>query len=1024
MSLQHSLRRRPARARDSVPRRSWMVRIDQPPRVPAEAIARPRLRDALEQRFEVSLTLVVGGAGVGKTTLLAQCLTDQPDRVDIWLSAVEADDPERLVARALLALGRPHEVAEADRVAEAMVSMAPRQVCLIVDDAHRLPDPSVLTDLVDRLPRNGHVLVGSRRRPGMDLARLAAAGELLELDQSDLLFTDGEVREIARLRRVDISRLGEAAGWPAFVELATRGEGARGRAYLEEEALARIDPERALDVARFGFVGGGDDEVARAVTGLGLDELLHGLPLVIGDLRSEARPHDLWMEVLDDQLDAEDRRSAAEAAARVLASRGDLDAAIELTARVASHEAFLGYVRTACLSILDGGLRPDRLAKWTAQVPQELRNRGVAQLVRGLLERERDPYDPICWEAFEAAATAFESEADPEGEIASLAQLGYLAQWVDRGDHLVVLMARMGELSAAGVAAAEPFLRFGEAWLHFAGGDADAQLKAVEPIDPDAVPYAWRLIREYLRANAVMALGRPEEALSLIPTMLRDRKAPLPGALTIEDQIEWLAGRPEIVLARGVTGAGADFGSRDRFMAGVWGAQMYSYAGRRDEALTALEAARAAAGPEPGPIIEFQLMALSALPDLAIGEEQRPAQVLRDLIGRVPLQTPMMKSFLLRYLTIPYVLLPESRAFWNETPLGPCYAAGRSFAEVLVAHRDDGNLGPARVMRWPAPGVAASMLPLPWLVEFALIGGAAGVPDSRPIAAWACEHWGPPAREALRRWSAADGDLSEVAAQWLVEIPMPPEQPARVSLLGSMQLHHGGTASTQAAWRRERVRSLLLFLILHGPAARDSVADALWPDLDPAKADKNLRTTLNYLHQALEPMRSAREAPWYVRNEQGMLSVHPSLTVDLRSVDRLLDEAVTLDRAGSSTAALDLLMTALPLWRGELASGEADHGWADLERTRLRSRLVRGAARAGDLLVAQGRAEEAIAVCHRAIEADRWFEPAYGALARAYLQLDDVTSARRTVTAAEAALGEIGVELSLELRRLVPGSAR
>ena len=145
-----------------------MVSIDQPPRAPTETIARPRLRDALEQRFEVSLTLVVGGGGVGKTTLLAQCLTDQPDRVDVWLSAVEADDPERLLARALLALGRSDEAAEVDRVAEAMVSMAPRQVCLIVDDAHRLPDPSVLAELVDRLPRNGHLLVGSRRQPALD----------------------------------------------------------------------------------------------------------------------------------------------------------------------------------------------------------------------------------------------------------------------------------------------------------------------------------------------------------------------------------------------------------------------------------------------------------------------------------------------------------------------------------------------------------------------------------------------------------------------------------------------------------------------------------------------------------------------------------------------------------------------------------------------------------------------------------------------------------------------------------------
>lgn len=1001
------------------PGRRVMVRVDQPPRVPTGAITRRRLLDRLEGRFDVPLTIVVGGGGIGKTTLLAQALTDQPDRVDVWLTAVEADDRDRLYARLLNGLGRTESAIEMDQITEAVMAMAPRQVCLVIDDAHRLPDHEPLAELIEALPRNGHLLVGSRRRPSLSLARLDAAGLLLEIDQTELLFTDDELVEIARNRRIDVDVLEGAAGWPAFVELASRGEGARGRRYLEEEAVAGLDPERLLALAAFAFVGGGDDEMALAVTGVGLEDLLHGLPLVIGDPKVDARPHDLWLELLADRLAPADRSRAAVAAAAVLRDRGDLDSAIEMVARVGAADEFESLVREACLTILDGGLRPERLARWASQIPEGREESGVAHLVRGLLEREREPGSDQCWAELEAAAAAFGTAGDSEAEIAAMAQLGYLSQILGRDDHLIVLLARMGELAADGVSAAQPFLAFGESWMHFAAGDPAAQLAAVEHIDDHRIPYAWRLIRSYLRANALMNLGRPAEALEIVPAAMRDRSMPIPGALTLEDRARWASGHPEVINERGIVGLSADYGSRDRYIGGTWGTAAYCYAGRREDSLAALEVARQAAGPDPGPIVELQLLGLSWMPDLAVGLEERPAEILRELFAIVPLETPVVKTQLLSHVALVYVLLPETRSFWDETALGPAAAVARSVGQALVAHRESGDLGPIRMLRWPEPGIAASVLPVPWLIEFALIGGVAGVPAARDTAAWACEHWGAPAREALRRHAEADGDLGEMASTWLVEVPMPPDVPVSVSLLGSMTLHHDGRPSSHPAWRRERVRALLLYLVLHGPASRDRVAYSLWPDLPAQKADKNLRTTLSYLHQVLEPMRGARDAPWFVRNELGMLSLHKSLAVDLWEFDSLLDEAAALEQQGASTRALDRYLEAIPRWRGDLAAGEADHSWADLERTRLRSRLVRAAGRAGDLLVAGGRADAAIAVCHLAIEADRWFEPAYATLARAYVDLDDLTSARATVTTAASALAEIGQDPSDELTRLL-----
>jgi DNA-binding SARP family transcriptional activator len=408
--------------------------------------------------------------------------------------------------------------------------------------------------------------------------------------------------------------------------------------------------------------------------------------------------------------------------------------------------------------------------------------------------------------------------------------------------------------------------------------------------------------------------------------------------------------------------------------------------------------------------VALQLEALSVVPDVVRGDEDRAAATLRHIFSVAPLGEPAVRGTFAAHVALVYVLVGESRQFWDEAELGPALATARSVARVLVAHRERGDLAPLRLLAWPSPGQLAAILPVPWLVELALAGATVGAPAARSTAGWAVERWGGPAREALRSHAEGDGDLAASAATLLSELPMTPDEPVQIFVLGPMALRHGGHPPSSAHWRRERVRALLLYLVLHGPTSRERLCDELWPGLDARKADKNLRTTLSYLHQVLEPTRAAGDASWYVRDEHGLLGLHHSADVDLWAFDRDLRVAADLEREGSPLRALDPYLEALSRWRGELASGDADHPWADLERTRVRSRLVRAAVRAADLLVATGHPEGAIEACHVAVDVDHWHEPAYRTLARAYLELGDVTAARATVRAAQAALAEIDLD--------------
>ncbi|MEO1057094.1 MAG: BTAD domain-containing putative transcriptional regulator, partial [Actinomycetota bacterium] len=190
------------------------------------------------------------------------------------------------------------------------------------------------------------------------------------------------------------------------------------------------------------------------------------------------------------------------------------------------------------------------------------------------------------------------------------------------------------------------------------------------------------------------------------------------------------------------------------------------------------------------------------------------------------------------------------------------------------------------------------------------------------------------------------------------------------------------------------------------PATREQATAALWPDLPPERGPKNLRTTLNYVHDVLEPQRDSGDATWFVRIDGHRIRLHDSLDVDLWRFGDLLDQADAAERAGHPRDALPLLVEATALWGGDLAA-DLDYEWLELERIHARSRFVRASCRAAELYVATDSPGEAIEVITPALNADPYHEPSYRALATAYAELGDITSSRAVLRRAEAVLADV-----------------
>ncbi len=222
------------------------------PRQRREVVLRRRLTDLLLRGSQGPVTLVSAPAGFGKTTLLASWFATAPstpddDHVVAWVTLDERDrEATSFWTYVLLALDRavPGSGAAAltllqsgqatvETVLAGVVnelSVSSGEVTVVLDDYHLADGVDVatgMTFLVDHLPPQLRLAIGTRADPALPLSRLRARGELVEIRASDLRFTVQEVAGYLNdlngfdLTAADIAALETCTeGWVAALQLA------------------------------------------------------------------------------------------------------------------------------------------------------------------------------------------------------------------------------------------------------------------------------------------------------------------------------------------------------------------------------------------------------------------------------------------------------------------------------------------------------------------------------------------------------------------------------------------------------------------------------------------------------------------------------------------------------------------------------------------------------------------------------------------------------------------------------------
>lgn len=996
----------------------------------------------MQQRWTVPVVALVAGPGFGKTVLLRQAIAEgslAPSGIDVWHVCTPADADASALGEALADFLRAvvPGAGMVDPSAEGIVTAMARSdvpVGLLLDDVQQMPRGSsgaaLLEQVIAGLPAHGHVVIATRSNGPIPLARLAATGTVHVLGEADLRFSVEEVAELSARAERSSAEASHLGAWPALVALTLDGHPELVERYLDEEVVGPLAPaERATLVTVVGL-GGADDPLLAEISpgAVALSALASRVPRVEpdGDWFTAGAP---WPSLASIRLDPAALRELRSRAIVALAERNEHDRAIQLAFANGEWPATAALLLDACAA---GHYRhgPERIAEWLERIPPEHRGEPIAALLDGLRVKVSGAAAEVVDGRLADAITGFRSRGEVDGEMTALATLGH-AIWT-RQDYagLAALFPRVLELEAAGSARAAAFAGLARAAMANAMGDDLAVLDHLQTVDGHLLGDDWVAVGEWFQSGALLMLGRPDEAL---PHARRAAARAGPGfaaARSVVPVVLWCSGRLDDLLAQNFEGSTAAIAVLDDPM--TRRDEVISRAFRRfGKSLFGVDVDPADAGPpitDASDVVQAATVAgADVLVAIAAGDEAVAAERLEVLVASSDFTLVALERALRLFVGWCYVVAPVAlRAQWDATDLGPSHVLRRQLARRFRAQRAEGPTALDPDDRWPGPGPCVAALGDRWSTELAVAGLAVGHPDARPLLDALGELLGERTRRCLHDLADhAHPDARRAATRYLAERPFPPRLPVDVRVLGPLELRRGGALVDEAPWRRERVRSLFLYLLEHGSASREQLADQLWPGLDERSAANNLRVTLSYLLGVLEPDRAAGDASWFVRSEGNLLRLvgDSHLTVDRRTFEMHLDRAAASAQDGAHSLELEALEVALGLWRGEPFVELPFEEWAELARVRLRQRYVEAALRAAELHAASGDRHATVRCARAALAIEPWSEQAYRMLIASSLAAGDRATAIRLLEECRRMLADLGLAPTPETLEVADGLA-
>ncbi|MBP6899977.1 MAG: AAA family ATPase [Burkholderiaceae bacterium] len=433
---------------------------------------------------DCQVLLVQAPAGFGKTTLLAQLaglLGQRPDCHLAWLTLDSDDsDANRLMAALLSALrqlplewtvdadsllGQVHDDGPAARSAlvpvhNALASYGGERAWLVIDDLHRVTDAAalrLLDLLLDRLPPEVGVLLGSRTEPALSLARWRVRGQLAEVMAQDLQFGLADAQALLSARGLDNcpvdwlnTALARTNGWAAGLQLlagaragrdslgpmppGAQAIGTTAHRHLFEFFASEVLAELPLDLRQFvlqcSVLAELSPALCEAVTGRSdsrrvLEALYrrHLFLSALDDALPVLRFHDLFLDFLRSELQRQAPEQLALLHARAAQAEPQAQRAVGHWLQAGAWDPALAAMLVSAGELLPSG-GTARIERWLAQLPPSVRgSRPAVAYLRGLCAWSAWNW-PLARDSFRQACDGWRDAGEHEAAVDALAMLG------------------------------------------------------------------------------------------------------------------------------------------------------------------------------------------------------------------------------------------------------------------------------------------------------------------------------------------------------------------------------------------------------------------------------------------------------------------------------------------------------------------------------------------------------------------------------------------------------------------------
>lgn len=228
---------------------------------------RPRVNRLLDGVTDHPLTIIVAGAGFGKTTAAREWLK-KSGLASVWMGLTDGDADvlwDRLcdavdaldtsTADELRTTGMPHSPWEISRIVKIARRLCTSPVIICIDDFQYLPDDSPVLPLINTLAfecvEDLHILILARREPALSVGTLYSKDLCMMVDEKVLRFDYDETAGYLAMRGLRLTKsaidqvCGMSDGWVSAIYLISEGIRA-GESIAGHKSIDRLFTENLM----------------------------------------------------------------------------------------------------------------------------------------------------------------------------------------------------------------------------------------------------------------------------------------------------------------------------------------------------------------------------------------------------------------------------------------------------------------------------------------------------------------------------------------------------------------------------------------------------------------------------------------------------------------------------------------------------------------------------------------------------------------------------------------------------------